>query len=173
MLHPVLMCDGRPGNFCVSGLSSVCPAGTWSGNNAVNCSLCPVGRYGALAGLTTANCSGLCPAGRFGSDAGMNSSNCSGACTAGYACPIGSSNSMAWMCQPGQYSVSGAGACVNCSAGRYGNASALSTASCTDVCPTGSYCPIGVDFPILCVVGTCHEVPEAASCGIGLWPLFS
>jgi hypothetical protein len=59
-----------------------------------------------------------------------------GPCTAGYACPAGSTTSTpaAFICTAGTFSDPGASSCTNCSAGRYGSSSGLSSASCSGLC---------------------------------------
>ena len=41
----------------------VCPAGQYLRREQGVCSDCPAGRYGAVSGLTSAECSGLCEPG--------------------------------------------------------------------------------------------------------------
>jgi hypothetical protein len=79
------------------------------------------------------------PAGRFGSVSGLSSSSCEGVCSAGYACPAGSTDATAVICGVGQYSVAGAGACTNCSAGTYGSSMGLTTVSCSGLCAVGRF----------------------------------
>ena len=133
------------GTYSVGSASSCssCAAGLYGGSSAlgsVSCSgPCAVGRYGSSSGMTTSDCSGPCDAGRYGGSSGLTDASCTGNCSAGYACPAGSTNATAVQCAPGQYSLSGYGSCVNCSAGLYGSAFGLSTASCSGPCDAGRY----------------------------------
>ncbi len=118
-------CSGN----CTAGYS--CPL--WSTNGTV--SVCPVGQF-SNSGAPT--CS-VCAAGLFGAVAAINTSACSGNCTAGYACPAGSTNATVSPCPVGRYSLSGAGLCQVCAAGRYGALSLMTNASCTAACPAGTF----------------------------------
>ena len=86
-----------------------------------------------------------CPAGRYGSPIAMNSSLCSGLCAAGYTCPEGSftATPSSTVCPPGQYSLQGATACVNCSGGWYGSTSGSTSPQCSGACQSGAFCPPG------------------------------
>jgi hypothetical protein len=118
-------CSGNcsAGHACVAGstnaTAAICAAGRYSVGGAGVCSACPAGTYGATAGLPSAACSGNC--------------------SAGYACPVGSTNATASICPVGKFSVSGSGACTNCSAGRYGSTTGLTSANCSNNCTAGAY----------------------------------
>ena len=119
-------CSGPclPGYRCPFGSTNatavMCPAGRYSLGNTDVCILCDAGKYGATGGVGTANCSGLCSGGRYGSTGGMTSAACEGNCSAGYYCPPGSTSALQLSCPAGQYSLTGAGSCSACPAGRYG-----------------------------------------------------
>ena len=75
------------GYYCpagsVSPTQAVCPVGRYSLGGAGLCPGCPMGRYGNVTGLSTAQCSGLCPAGRYGATPGVVSNVCEGDCRCG------------------------------------------------------------------------------------------
>jgi len=62
---------------------------------------------------------------------------CSGLCAPGHYCPAQSTSAEQ----------------VPCPAGRFGNASGLTTAACTAVCPVGHYCPTASVVPLPCPAG--------------------
>ena len=62
---------------------------------------------------------------------------CSGACEPGFYCPNNSTSSTQ----------------IPCPAGRYGKDRGLANEFCTDLCPLGSYCPLGSVLPIPCPAG--------------------
>ena len=75
----------------VEGLRSgrrVCERGYWchQGQRAA----CPVGSYGDVIGLSTAQCSGKCAAGSYGDREAVLTPACVGKCSAGYWCESGS-----------------------------------------------------------------------------------
>lgn len=86
------------GHFCVQGVKSPCPLGTFGatmGLDSVLCSaLCPTGHYCPLRTAVPIPC----PAGRYGSTVGLSTSSCSGPCSAGYVCPSGSNSSTQVQC---------------------------------------------------------------------------
>lgn len=147
-----------PGSASPSPASSVCSAGRYSWSGAEVCSdcapgfacplpaaviptvaECPAGRW-SLGGAVA--CS-ACMAGRFGATPRMNVTGCTGDCTAGFACPPGATNATHQQCGPGQYSLGGQEMCSNCTSGRYGASSGLSSALCSGPCQKGAYCPSG------------------------------
>jgi hypothetical protein len=85
----------------------------------------------------------VCDPGRFGNVPGATASACAGACSPGYACPAGSTSPQQVVCPLGTYSLSGAGACTQCAAGRFGASLAQGNASCTGPCSAGFACPAG------------------------------
>jgi hypothetical protein len=142
-------CSGQcpKGYYCpegtVSATSNPCPIGRFGAasgaSSALSCELCAVGRFGNTSGLPSPNCTGLCASGYYGSTQGLNVSTCTGRCSAGYYCPAGSTNKTAVICPAGQFSVSGASSCTNCGFGFYGNTTGLTTQSCSGKCPAGSH----------------------------------
>jgi hypothetical protein len=181
------MCSA--GTYCPAGTSSplACPLGAYCLAASANFTLCPVGlfastiytttagcsgscqqgRYGNTTGQTSNQCSGPCDAGRFGALTGLNTSSCSGPCTAGYACPAGSISPTATVCSVGQYSLSGAGTCWLCPAGRYGSNTASASGNCTGSCAPGYACPAGSSSPtaLACAVGS-YSVGGAGACSL-------
>jgi hypothetical protein len=131
---------------------STCPAGTFSLAGAGACSDCAAGRFGNTSGLGTSDCSGLCPGGRFGAMPALTVPSCSGACTAGYSCPPGSVVPTAELCPPGQFSLGGASACSNCSAGTFSDTVGRREV-CSSPCPQGSFCAAGSSSPVRCPAG--------------------
>jgi hypothetical protein len=119
-------------------LNNMCPRGSFGPSGFAPCTPCPPGRFGNNS--VQASCI-PCDAGRYGTAVGAfnATAGCSGVCAAGYACPAGSTNATAVACSVGQYSLGGAGACINCSAGLYGATNALSTAACSGPCPAGTF----------------------------------
>ena len=156
------------GQFSVAGASSCssCTAGRYGNASAATSSLCSglcaAGYFGASPGLTVATCSGecaagyfcvngstnatsgvrqpgrfslsgasscsMCPGGRYGLSFALTSSSCSGTCTPGHYCPEGSVD------------------LVQCAAGKWSNASALSV-PCEGVCDPGYLCVAGSSTP--------------------------
>jgi hypothetical protein len=76
-------------------------------------------------------------AGRYGSSSGLVSSNCTGLCDAGTYCAPGSTSPAGSPCPVGQYST--AGLCLPCPAGRFGNTTGLTSASCSGLCRAGRW----------------------------------
>jgi hypothetical protein len=87
-----------------------CAEGMFRSARTSSCELCPAGRYGLTASLTSATCSGecpkghycppgtsyptanKCPAGRYGARQGLTGPECSGPCQEGYFCPAGATS---------------------------------------------------------------------------------
>jgi len=117
----------------------VCAPGQYLGPSfTTGCLQCPAGRYsvgGAVGGCTQ------CPSGTFGSGPGLSTPACSGSCSApaGSACGAGSTSATGTLCPVGQYSLAGAGVCINCSAGTYGSSTGLLTAACSGLCAAGRF----------------------------------
>ena len=138
-------CSGNctAGYYCpkntTSPTANACPPGRYSLRGWAACVNCSAGLYGNSSAMTNASCSGPCNAGRYGNVSGLTTSSCSGNCTAGYYCPTNTTSPRANICPPGRYSAAGWGACVNCSAGLYGNSSAMTNASCSGPCNAGRY----------------------------------
>ena len=64
---PKIVYDFIIGSYCSQGLALSCPVGT----------------YGATAGLTTSSCSGFCSIGSYGAKTGLTTATCSGPCEQG------------------------------------------------------------------------------------------
>ena len=94
---------------CAAPAGSFCDA---AAGGAIT--LCPLGTYGATAGLTSATCSGLCSSGFFGDTAGLTSPTCTNACAAGHFCPAGSTSWKALNCGQGSYCPEGSAAPIAC-----------------------------------------------------------
>jgi hypothetical protein len=137
------------GYACAVGSSSptasVCPAGQYSDEGAGACTRCAAGRW---------------------SDAVARTFPCEENCTAGYACPPGSEVASAVECPPGQFSLTGSGACTGCEAGRWSGAAAR-WYPCDQLCSEGYRCPEGSIrgdwFPNICPVGT-YSKSGASEC---------
>ena len=108
------VCTAPPGSYCPLGATTptgfVCPKGSFSTGGA-GCSPCPAGRYGGVANLTSAACSGSCDVGKY-SYAGavvctlcVASSSCTSVCSAaaGSYC----NNGTVTVCPKGYYSATG------------------------------------------------------------------
>ena len=132
-----------------------------SGSTNATAVLCTPGRY-SLGGASACT---LCSGGLYGDSYGLASSSCSGMCTAGYACPDGSSSPTVTACAVGTYSVSGSPSCSLCPAGYFGNATTLTTSTCSGLCAAGYSCPAGSTMPnvTLCPVGQYSQAGAAVS----------
>jgi hypothetical protein len=148
-------CSGNcsEGHACpaasTNATTTLCPSGQYSLAGAGTCTPCPLGRYGATAGVTDPNCTAQCPAGTAGSSPGLTTPACSGSCTAGYACPAGSTSPAppASLCPMGKYSLAGAQVCSLCPAGRYGDVQGAQSSDCTGPCQAGFACGVGTTTP--------------------------
>lgn len=121
-----------------------CLAGTYSSEGAAACTLCPAGEYSATA--KSSSCS-VCGAGTFSSS---QSFECTGCMAGTFASSQRSANcSVCATCAAGQYeftecnattntacAAAGALACTACAEGKYSDSG---SASCTDVCPAGTF----------------------------------
>ena len=106
-------------------------------------------------------------AGYFGVTTGLTTPDCSGPCDAGYFCNSGSTSPTQTGCRPGQWSSQGSASCQLCPPGRFGNASTLTKANCTALCPAGSECAAGTSNPAVyvCPPGKYSLVGAAACSG--------
>jgi hypothetical protein len=141
-----------PGFYCVAGVMSPCPPGT----------------YGSSAALPTSACSGPCAPGFF-CDGGAVSPTQHPCGSVAMYCPAGSTAPV--IARPGEYTVgptpstrnssvpcpSGSycvgGLAAPCPAGRFGCADRLGDPSCNGLCTGGFYCPAG------------SQSSQAVSCG--------
>ena len=161
------------GYFCASGstnaqgdvgsgstpcaLGYFCLAGSLSRDGIIgagSATPCPIGSY-STGGASTPACT-PCDAGLYGDATTQNASTCSGPCAPGYYCLARSSTGQGVVstptllglptpCLAGTFSAGGASmlACTQCTAGRYGDATALTAATCTGPCAAGYYCLAG------------------------------
>ena len=140
---------------CAAGY--YCPDGSTSATQAP----CAVGQYstGGAASCTA------CPAGQFGNATALTTSSCSGPCAPGYYCLQGSTNATAAPCDVGQYSTGGVSVCSSCPGGTFGNATSLTTSSCSGPCAAGYACPAGSTnaTAIPCAAGQ-YSTGGAAAC---------
>ena len=126
--------------YCVSNFVSY--------QRSMACLPCPVGTFGAVAGLTTSACSGTCAAGRYGNVTALKSAQCAGNCTAGYYCPAGSTSPTQLMCPPGSYCPIGSPSPLPCPAGYF--CSAAQASPFLNICPLGYFCAAGSSSPAAC-----------------------
>ena len=94
-----------PGTFCLLGVRSPCPAGTYGAAPGLGSSACtapcPAGSYCPLgSSLPTP-----CPAGTYGATVGLAQPSCSGLCLPGHWCPEGSTSPQQVQCKPGSSSL--------------------------------------------------------------------
>lgn len=117
------VCTPAAGFGCALGATTAagtaCPAGRFNNGSFLTCGPCPWGSYGAVAGLTSAACTGTCPL------------------PGGRLCWPGSTNSSGVPCPPGRYLSPGVVAqCSLCPAGRFGVS--VGQTQCSP-CPPGTY----------------------------------
>jgi len=140
-----------PGTFSgeVAGSCTLCPAGSYSNQYvATTCKPCPAGTWTNLTGQIS--CSFTCPLGTYSLSGSKNASACF-SCPAGYYCPEGVLTS----CPAGSYSSLtnqiSISTCQSCPQGMYSAAGSTSASDCKP-CEAGYYCPGGVKTP--CPAGT-------------------
>ena len=124
---------------CVLSSGYSCPAGSTSAGGVQ----CPAGSYMPSVSSPCA----LCPAGRYGSTAGLTSSLCSSTCTAvpGRYCGAGATDASGIACPSGSTSTGGSvTSCTLCPAGTYSDVAG--SPACAGVCnaTVGSYCEVGM-----------------------------
>ena len=130
-----------PGHYCVNGIKTECPKGT----------------YGTSTGLSTSECDGLCDPGHYCNSASdsQRQYKCGGSAV---FCPAGSfrptpvsvgyyttsgevfTRANQSICEPGRYCVDGIKRM--CPPGKWGGAYGLSSVECSGDCFLGHYCPI-------------------------------
>ncbi len=97
------------------GLSRQCPpgyaSGSWGASDVSECSQCPAGQHSSYNSTVCAQC----PAGRYGAVAGLTTDNCSGPCVAveGSVCAPGAVAPNGVLCPAGFYQA-GSGSLSNC-----------------------------------------------------------
>ncbi|GKT26470.1 conserved unknown protein, partial [Aduncisulcus paluster] len=157
----------NPGYVCRGGASSPTPS------DPPNNEQCPLGYYCPEGSKTTTRC----PTGKWTFSLGASTEaeclpcepgyTCTGdepaLCDKGYYC-VGDNAIEA--CPTGHYNdVSGGTTkadCKACPAGYYCDEVAMSDYS-ENICPTGSYCPLGSKIPTPCPAGTYNELSQIAS----------
>lgn len=147
-----------PGSLCPhAGMSSYtpCPAGSFCSSGATAATPCPTGSFCPASSAAPLPCyvgsscpfANLtqpvpCPLGHYQDQ--PSATDCK-PCDPGSAAP-GKGMATCQPCPAGTFSAGGgnASSCDLCAAGRFGNASSATTASCAGECPAGYYCPAGV-----------------------------
>lgn len=118
------------GHYCVDGIKSMCPPGTFGASEGLyseKCSgLCPAGHFCPQKSVNGTR--HRCPSGRYGATEGLQTSACSGLCAAGYYCPEASTHIFEKQCGAEHTSI-------------YSNSSLNSNAV---FCPEGSSSPLVV-----------------------------
>lgn len=199
---PVLSVRGGPcpqGTYCPegSGYPNPCPKGTYGDRDKLpsenDCVWCPPGEFCSHSGLTAPN--GSCLAGYYCSNRSQEANPVE--CPAGSYCPTHSY--MPILCPAGTYNphsqATNISSCLACDPGKYCNDTGLASVSgdcdpgfyCKlksavsaprdgstgDICPPGSYCPLGSANHIHCPNGTytnhsgsaaCYECPAGFYC---------
>ncbi len=79
----------------------------------------------------------VCPAGRYGSEAGLTSANCTGPCADGVLCPTQTESASGQPCPLGQYCL--AGLAVPCPKGTYNSVTGAANVSQCLLCPAGTF----------------------------------
>ena len=187
------------GHFCINGssLPSGCSAGTYQDlTGQSSCKACPAGFY-CLANQTTyANTlcpSGYfcpegtthswqypCPAGTYNPSNNSNSYNDCLLCQGGMYCLIEGLSQPSGLCSAGYYCLVGSVSpepipLTNSSISNYSSDTCPYVAEIVhgNVCPEGSFCPIGSHFPTICPAGKfCNEVglvSPAGNCTAGFY----
>ena len=150
-----------------------CPPGRYGSSFELTSQLCSgpcaPGYFGDQPGAKSSTCSGKCDEGYF-CPKGSRSSKEKHCGSVQFYCPLGSgirysvsagfytigetasTRKAQIICEPGHYCRLGIKR--ECEAGRFGNASGLSDANCTGVCPAGYYCPKASVNPTPCPAGT-------------------
>ena len=82
----------------------------------------------------------LCSSGRYGAVLGETSANCTGTCLPGFECPEGSTTATAVICPPGYYCSGGPK--LPCPAGRYSAANGTATLADCRLCDAGTFNPV-------------------------------
>ena len=128
------------GYYCVNGIRTMCPVGTYSEAGVTECSPVSAGCFGTEEGETE-NCPSACPAGTFSTGGAVSCADCTNKPeNSEYTDEFGiTSNECPWACNPGFFGSSEKGD-LNCR-----------------VCESGFYCPGGpAQYPCS------NELPENA-----------
>lgn len=160
----------------------MCPSGTYCQDGVQ--SPCPSGRYGAVAGLSSAMCSGMCSVGYFcppnSTSATQVECGWDQRVPSAVYCPPASgeptqaalgeytsggtsqaTRGTALPCPSGSFCVSGSAHW--CPPGRFGCADRLSDPGCNGPCTAGFYCPLGASSSQALACGVSDRNPSAAS----------
>eukprot|EP00698_Gefionella_okellyi_P020610 TRINITY_DN648_c0_g1_i2.p1 TRINITY_DN648_c0_g1~~TRINITY_DN648_c0_g1_i2.p1 ORF type:complete len:4078 (-),score=690.51 TRINITY_DN648_c0_g1_i2:80-12022(-) len=169
-----------PGYYCYHGVSTACPAGTWSsvvGATGVDqCTSCVAGRYSSALGASSIATCELCAAGTYSTAVAAVSSAtcltcpqgsfCTGVAGAAELCPAGTWGSAAGFvsqynctkCAVDYFSTAtgatSVATCGYCLAGSYGTIRGAATAGDCPQCTAGYYCDGSVGQRVACGVGT-------------------
>ncbi|ETV67019.1 hypothetical protein, variant 1 [Aphanomyces astaci] len=150
----------EPGSYCVGGVKSACPAGS----------------FGSSVGLTSSACSGKCPGGSYcpvGSADPVACGHSKFVCPDGAAAPqsisrgfcgIGDTiltQTSSAIAPPGSYALEGQ--CYICPGGYYGASSGESALTCSGLCSPGYYCPPGSTSPTQFECGLNAYCPQGSS----------
>lgn len=117
-----------------------CPRGSYCPEGSELPLACPPGTYNPYLGIASIEECLTCTSGNFCAE--YNMSTISGPCAPGYYCETGSATA---------YPI------------RNNTCSAISRG---DVCPTGTYCPIGSSFPLPCPSGYFNDKVQQDKCNI-------
>ncbi|KAK3579705.1 hypothetical protein CHS0354_031226 [Potamilus streckersoni] len=173
-----------PGYYCPAGSTSAtpanysCPAGYYCVGGKGSPEACPSGKYQNNPGQSTCI---TCPAGYYcNATFGPVVNYATTVCPEGYYCPVGTVQAYQYPCPKGTFSnrtgltnssecttCVGRMACdvqgltmprIECSAGYYCLEGAQSTTpvqgTMANICPAGSYCPVGTADPVPCPEGS-------------------
>ena len=133
-----------PGSYCVGGVSSLCPAGTYGdsyGLSSSNCTapclhgyICPLGTVSSLT-RDCGNSSVFCPTGSY-LPTPVSPGYYSGPV---YVSPR--NRFQQWLCPLGHFCKDGES--FVCDGGHYGGSTGLMSSACSGLCRAGYYCPPG------------------------------
>jgi hypothetical protein len=160
IVFPPILCEpGYLQSTTAHGVNcNACPKGTYSEiPGSTQCMLCPTGSYGnSTAAASSASCI-LCPPATFSSITGaFDASTC-------IKCPPGTNSSFSGAaecvsCAAGSYAESyGQQLCSLCKAGSYGLLQRASSKSVCNICPAGTFSPVGSQVCLRCPPGTTSE----------------
>ncbi|KDO25587.1 hypothetical protein SPRG_08886 [Saprolegnia parasitica CBS 223.65] len=152
----------EPGHYCIDGVRSPCPAGT----------------FGSAFGLTTPACSGQCAPGYHcpqgsllatANECGSPHTYCpegsphpqfiaSGYCGVGTSATTQAAQALA---PPGSFALEGQ--CYSCPGGSYGTDPGSISPTCSGVCAPGYYCPPGSTSPFQVTCGLGAYCPTGSA----------
>jgi len=156
--------------FTIAGgtCNQICPIGHFCPEGSIKPIKCEGGKYGAISGQTSKECSGPCKPGFFCTP-GSTKPDPYPCGMVNYYCPVGTTvrykvnegfysipenvsdlyRTAQLPCPPGSYCIGGLK--YDCPAGKYNSIS--NQVSCSSLCPRGFYCPQGSIYPIACPAG--------------------